>query len=129
MSGGLEIFIVMLIFLGLLGTFWGLLHTVNEVAKVIGGLSISGEDMAAGFAQLKSGLEAPLGGSVWKMLVQPGDRVEKGAVIAVIEAMKTECEVPSPSAGVDVRATSMRIGHAMKSEYFLTSSLIFHSDV
>jgi len=45
-------------------------------------------------------VEAPLGGSVWKMLVQPGDRVEKGAVIAVIEAMKTECDVPSPSAGI-----------------------------
>jgi urea carboxylase len=45
-------------------------------------------------------VEAPLGGSVWKMLVQPGDRVERGAVIAVIEAMKTECDVASPSAGV-----------------------------
>lgn len=45
-------------------------------------------------------VEAPLGGSVWKMLVQPGDRVEKGAVIAIIEAMKTECDVTSPSTGV-----------------------------
>jgi urea carboxylase len=45
-------------------------------------------------------VEAPLGGSVWKVLVQLGDRVEKGAVIAIIEAMKTECDVPSPSAGV-----------------------------
>ncbi|MDO9293989.1 MAG: urea carboxylase [Hydrogenophaga sp.] len=45
-------------------------------------------------------VEAPLGGSVWKMLVQSGDHVEKGAVIAVIEAMKTECDVHSPSAGV-----------------------------
>ena len=48
-------------------------------------------------------VEAPLGGSVWKMLVKPGDRVEKGAVIAIIEAMKTECDVASPEAGV-VRA-------------------------
>ncbi|MBP7648768.1 MAG: urea carboxylase [Phenylobacterium sp.] len=45
-------------------------------------------------------VEAPLGGSVWKMLVEVGDRVEKGAIIAVIEAMKTECDVASPSAGV-----------------------------
>ena len=45
-------------------------------------------------------VEAPLGGSVWKMLVGVGDRVEKGAVIAVIEAMKTECDVVSPDAGV-----------------------------
>jgi len=48
-------------------------------------------------------VEAPLGGSVWKMLVKVGDLVEKGAVIAVIEAMKTECDVASPEAGV-VRA-------------------------
>ena len=45
-------------------------------------------------------VEAPLGGSVWKMLVGVGDRVEKGAVIAVIEAMKTECDVVSPDTGV-----------------------------
>ena len=45
-------------------------------------------------------VEAPLGGSVWKMLVEVGDHVEKGAIIAVIEAMKTECDVASPSAGV-----------------------------
>jgi urea carboxylase len=45
-------------------------------------------------------IEAPLGGSLWKMLVKPGDRVEKGAVIAIIEAMKAECDVPSPTSGV-----------------------------
>ncbi|MFO1014632.1 MAG: urea carboxylase [Caulobacteraceae bacterium] len=48
-------------------------------------------------------VESPLGGSVWKMLVKVGDRVEKGDVIAIIEAMKTECEAPSPEAGI-VRA-------------------------
>jgi urea carboxylase len=48
-------------------------------------------------------VEAPLGGSVWKLPVKAGDFVEKGAVIAVIEAMKTECDVTSPEAGV-VRA-------------------------
>jgi len=48
-------------------------------------------------------VEAPLGGNVWRIHVRPGDRVEKGAVIAAIEAMKTECSVPSPSAGI-VRA-------------------------
>ncbi len=45
-------------------------------------------------------IEAPLGGSLWKLLVKSGDRVEKGAVIAVIEAMKAECNVTSPWAGV-----------------------------
>jgi urea carboxylase len=45
-------------------------------------------------------VEAPLGGSLWKMLVKPGDRIEKGAVIAVIEAMKAECDVASPASGL-----------------------------
>jgi urea carboxylase len=71
--------------------------------------ALSGPETAtaeAGAVEVPDGaelVEAPLGGSVWKMLVKPGDRVEKGAVIAVIEAMKTECEVPSPSAGVVAR--------------------------
>jgi urea carboxylase len=45
-------------------------------------------------------VEAPLGGNVWIVLVEPGQRVEAGAVIAVIEAMKAECDVNSPVAGV-----------------------------
>ena len=48
-------------------------------------------------------VEAPLGGNIWRIHVRPGDRVEKGAVLAAIEAMKTECSVPSPAAGI-VRA-------------------------
>jgi len=45
-------------------------------------------------------IEAPLGGSVWKMLVKVGDSVAAGQVIAIVEAMKTECDVTSSSAGV-----------------------------
>jgi urea carboxylase len=52
-------------------------------------------------------VEAPLGGNIWKIYVQPGDRIEKGTVIAAIEAMKTECQVPSPAAGL-VRAVYIR---------------------
>jgi hypothetical protein len=53
----------LLIFLGLLGTFWGLLQTISSVAGVIGGLSIgAGGDMSAVFAELKTGLKAPLSG-------------------------------------------------------------------
>lgn len=51
-----------MIFLGLLGTFWGLLHTVNSVAEVINGMSLAGGDVNAMFAQLKSGLAGPLAG-------------------------------------------------------------------
>lgn len=52
----------LLIFLGLLGTFWGLLQTVGSVADVISGLQVSGGDSAQIFGDLKSGLEAPLSG-------------------------------------------------------------------
>lgn len=44
-------------------------------------------------------IEAPFGGSVWKLLVSPGDTVAEGDVIAVIEAMKMECPFESPASG------------------------------
>ncbi|WP_242480390.1 flagellar motor protein MotA [Rhodovibrio sodomensis] len=52
----------LLIFLGLLGTFWGLLETVNSVASAIGDLSASGQNPAALFGQLKGALQEPLQG-------------------------------------------------------------------
>ena len=52
----------LLIFLGLLGTFWGLLKTVGAVSDVIGTMSVGSGDMNALFEQLKSGLAKPLAG-------------------------------------------------------------------
>jgi hypothetical protein len=52
----------LLIFLGLLGTFWGLLETVSSISTVIGGLSVEGGDGATVFADLKRGLMAPMAG-------------------------------------------------------------------
>ena len=52
----------LLIFLGLLGTFWGLLLTVGAVANVINGMSVGSGDINALFDQLKSGLARPLQG-------------------------------------------------------------------
>lgn len=52
----------LLIFLGLLGTFWGLLETVGSIRDVIGGLSIGGGDFTSVFSNLKAGLAAPLDG-------------------------------------------------------------------
>jgi hypothetical protein len=51
----------LLIFLGLLGTFWGLIETVGSVGKVIDGLKVGG-DAGAIFDSLKEGLAAPLSG-------------------------------------------------------------------
>jgi biopolymer transport protein ExbB/TolQ len=52
----------LLIFLGLLGTFWGLLLTVRSISDVIGGMSVGSGDVSALFAQLKLGLARPLRG-------------------------------------------------------------------
>jgi hypothetical protein len=51
----------LLIFLGLLGTFWGLIETVSSVGSVINTLKPSG-DAASIFDSLKEGLAAPLSG-------------------------------------------------------------------
>lgn len=51
----------LLIFLGLLGTFWGLLDTVSSIAGVIGALDV-GPESASVLETMKSGLAAPLGG-------------------------------------------------------------------
>jgi hypothetical protein len=51
----------LLVFLGLLGTFWGLIETVGSVGGIINGLRAGG-DADAVFEALKEGLAAPLGG-------------------------------------------------------------------
>ncbi|MCK9918832.1 hypothetical protein MXD81_57875 [Microbacteriaceae bacterium K1510] len=51
----------LLVFLGLLGTFWGLIETVSSVGNVINGLKAGG-DAAGMFDTLREGLAAPLGG-------------------------------------------------------------------
>ncbi len=52
----------LLIFLGLLGTFWGLLETVASISNVIGGLNVESGDSIAVFDDLKKGLKAPMAG-------------------------------------------------------------------
>ena len=52
----------LLVFLGLLGTFWGLLKTIGSVGSVIGGLGIDDTNVAGFFNSLKDGLNAPLQG-------------------------------------------------------------------
>ncbi len=52
----------LLVFLGLLGTFYGLLQTVNSVSAVIQSLDVTAGDAGNLFSNLTDGLEAPLGG-------------------------------------------------------------------
>ena len=68
---------------------------------------VEGEDgaNAANEVALPEGaelVEAPFGGSIWKLMKSTGDAVAAGETIAVLEAMKTEIPVESPSAGTVV---------------------------
>jgi hypothetical protein len=56
--------IALLVFLGLLGTFWGLLETVDAVVRVIQGLGMgAGEDFSKVFERFKGGLLSTLSGA------------------------------------------------------------------
>jgi len=52
----------LLIFLGLIGTFWGLLITTGSVSETIRALNTDGKETAQVFQELKTSLEAPLSG-------------------------------------------------------------------
>ncbi len=54
-------FIGLMVFLGLLGTFWGLLQTIGGVADTLSAINVTG-DANDLFNQLKAGLQSPLAG-------------------------------------------------------------------
>ncbi len=54
--------ISLLVFLGLLGTFWGLLGTIGAVSSVVGGLEVGNGDFNQMFQTMKVGLQEPLKG-------------------------------------------------------------------
>jgi hypothetical protein len=55
-------FIGLMVFLGLLGTFWGLLQTIGGVADALKTITATGGDAKSLFEQLKGGLQSPLEG-------------------------------------------------------------------
>jgi urea carboxylase len=56
----------------------------------------SGGELPAG----SEGVEAHVPGSVWKINVEPGVRIEKGQVLVIVESMKMEIAIESPLAGI-----------------------------
>ncbi|MGB1951244.1 MAG: sodium-extruding oxaloacetate decarboxylase subunit alpha [Marinobacter sp.] len=55
---------------------------------------------------------APLGGNIFKVLVSPGDTVEEGEVMIILEAMKMETEVRAPKAGT-IGEVFIKVGDAV----------------
>ncbi|QDH34319.1 urea carboxylase [Porphyrobacter sp. YT40] len=78
---------------------WEASGEFDRVSELLGADGGAGEVAAIDLPEGADLIEAPFGGSVWKMLVSPGDAVVEGDVIAVIEAMKMECPFESPASG------------------------------
>jgi oxaloacetate decarboxylase (Na+ extruding) subunit alpha len=64
-----------------------------------GGQSASSAPAPAPAAGGGDPVPAPLGGNIFKVLVSPGDAVEEGDVLIILEAMKMETEIRAPKAG------------------------------
>jgi urea carboxylase len=78
---------------------WEASGEFDRVSALLGADSGAGEAAAVEVPEGADLIEAPFGGSVWKLLVSPGDTVAEGEVIAVIEAMKMECPFEAPASG------------------------------
>ncbi len=77
---------------------------VAEGGDVSGIKAVSAAPAAAGAAPVLpvgggDPLNAPLAGNIWKVHVQPGQAVQEGDVVVILEAMKMETEVRASRAG------------------------------
>jgi oxaloacetate decarboxylase alpha subunit len=76
---------------------------VVEVSEGGDVTSLSQPVVAAGIASEPAGdgepLPAPLAGNIWKVHVTPGQDVQEGDVLLILEAMKMETEVRAPRGG------------------------------
>lgn len=91
---------------------------VTELAPINGApVSFGGDSGNATAAPVAAGggdpITAPLAGNVWKVLVQPGQAVNEGDVVIILEAMKMETEVRAPRAGT-VGSVTATEGAAVK---------------
>ncbi len=93
--------------LGYRGERWAA-SVIDERTRHIRSLTGEGRQRA-GAGEVK----APMPGLVLRVLVEPGQRVEAGAGLAVLEAMKMENQIKAPVAGV-VQAVRVEAGKAVE---------------
>src|SRR5438132_2938296 len=83
---------------------WVFANGVRRRLTLIDPLAHAGEEEASG-----GHLMAPMSGTIVSVLVRPGETVEKGKALIVLEAMKMEHTIAAPSAGV-VTAVNFGVG-------------------
>jgi len=83
---------------------WVFAPGVRRRLRLVDPLAHAGEEEAHG-----GHLMAPMSGTVVAVMVKAGDKVDKGATLIVLEAMKMEHTIAAPSAGV-VSAVHFAVG-------------------
>jgi 3-methylcrotonyl-CoA carboxylase alpha subunit len=83
---------------------WVFAPGMRRRLRLVDPLAHAGEDEVHG-----GHLMAPMSGTVVEVMVKAGDKVEKGAALIVLEAMKMEHTIAAPSAGV-VAAVHFAVG-------------------
>ncbi|PRB80495.1 sodium-extruding oxaloacetate decarboxylase subunit alpha [Pseudomonas sp. MYb185] len=86
----------------------------------ISGIKPLGESSAVGAASVSPQVAptagepqvAPLAGNIFKVLVQPGDQVQEGELVLILEAMKMETEIRAISSGV-IGSVNVKVGDAV----------------
>ncbi|EOW6645356.1 urea carboxylase [Cronobacter muytjensii] len=76
------------------------------------------EDIVEAIPEHCCGVESQVAGSVWQWLVQPGEQVNEGQIIGILESMKMEIPVTSPVAGT-IRAFQRQQGHQVQAGQLL----------
>ncbi len=92
--------------------------TVNDGGDVTGLAPVGGSAPSSGGEAAAAGdgkpVPAPLGGNIVKVMVGPGDQVEEGDTLLILEAMKMESEVTAPRSG-SVTQVHVKAGDAVTS--------------
>jgi oxaloacetate decarboxylase alpha subunit len=95
-----------LIAIGEVFTVTGRGQTFQVQVSALGGQSAAGTTASAVQAgsapgsMKKATMGSPMAGNIWKIEVQPGQVVEEGDLLFILEAMKMECEVLAARSGI-----------------------------
>lgn len=72
---------------------------VEEVGNAEDRAASTGTEKETAPAASEERIEAPMQGTIFDIKVSPGDRISRGQVVAVLDAMKMENELVSPFEG------------------------------
>jgi oxaloacetate decarboxylase alpha subunit len=85
---------------------------ITGMVPVSAGASLSPASAAPAAASGGEPVPAPLAGNIFKVVVSPGEEVEEGELLIILEAMKMETEIRAPRAGT-VGSINVKVGDSV----------------